>query len=370
MNLQNNTSRRLRVALIPPLWARVAPATQGGVEYIVYLLAEELVRRGHQVTVFTSSDSPTTARVEALCEWNMIEAMERGRAWEYEYYESCNIAEALRASDSFDIIHSHVGCYAIPFGVLSPTPVLHTLHNPITPDAIWLLERYQNAAVTAVSRQQIAGVPEQRRCGIRVVNNGCDFDSYEFSPSPGKYLAFLGRMGAGKSPLDAIRIANEAGMPIVLAGQPLDEEERVYFTEEIEPLIDGNNVVYIGQADHQQKCALLRDAAALLFPIQAEEAFGLVMIEAMACGTPVIAFQRGPVEEVVDFGKTGFYAASMEALSSFVPSALALDRTIIREHAKERFGHVRMVDEYLQAYEVLLSAGWNARASVIPASGL
>ncbi len=367
MNLQNNTSRRLRVALIPPLWARVAPATQGGVEYIVYLLAEELVRRGHQVTVFTSSDSPTTARVEALCEWNMIEAMERGRAWEYEYYESCNIAEALRASDSFDIIHSHVGCYAIPFGVLSPTPVLHTLHNPITPDAIWLLERYQNAAVTAVSRQQIAGVPEQRRCGIRVVNNGCDFDSYEFSPSPGKYLAFLGRMGAGKSPLDAIRIANEAGMPIVLAGQPLDEEERVYFTEEIEPLIDGHNVVYIGQADHQQKCALLRDAAALLFPIQAEEAFGLVMIEAMACGTPVIAFQRSSVEEVVDFGKTGFYADSMRALSSFVPRALALDRRIVREHAKERFGHARMVDEYLQAYEVLLNAAWNAPTSLLPA---
>jgi len=362
-----NASGRLRVALIPPLWARVAPATQGGVEFIVYLLAEELVRRGHQVTVFTSSDSATTARVEALCEWNMIEAMERGRAWEYEYYESCNIAEALRASDSFDIIHSHVGCYAIPLGFLSRTPILHTLHNPITPDAIWLLERYTNAAVTAVSRQQIAGVPEQRRRGIHVINNGCDFDSYEFSPSPGKYLTFLGRMGAGKSPLDAIRIANETGMSIVLAGQPFDEQERLYFTEKIEPLIDGDNVVYIGQADHKQKCALLRDAAALLFPIQAEEAFGLVMIEAMACGTPVIAFQRSSVEEVVDFGMTGFYADSMRALASFVPRALALDRRIVRERAKERFGHVRMVDEYLQAYDGLLHSASNARASVIPA---
>lgn len=369
MNLQN-TSRRLRVALIPPLWARVAPATQGGVECIVFLLAEELVRRGHQVTVFTSSDSSTSARVEALCEWNMIEAMEKGRAWEYEYYESCNIAEALRASKSFDIIHSHVGCYAIPFGTFSRTPILHTLHNPITPDATWLLKRYANAAVTAVSRQQIAAIPEQRRRGIRVINNGCDFDSYEFSPSPGKYLAFLGRMGAGKSPLDAIRIANEAGMPIVLAGQPLDEEERVYFTEKIEPLIDGDNAVYIGQADHQQKCALLRGAAALLFPIQAEEAFGLVMIEAMACGTPVIAFQRSSVEEVVDFGKTGFYASSLGALSLFVPRALALDRRTIREHSKKRFGHVRMVDEYLQAYEALLNAAWCAPTTLTPAREL
>src|SRR5947209_3387027 len=263
-----NTSRRLRIALVPPLWAQVAPATKGGVEYIVYLLAEELVKRCHEVTVFTSSDSPTSARIDALCQWNMIEAMERNRAWEYEYYETCNIAETLQKSDSFDVIHFHVGCYAIPLGVLSRAPALHTLHNPITPDAIWLLGRYANAPVTAVSRQQIA---------------------------------------------------------------------------------------------------VLKDAGALLFPIQAEEAFGLVMIEAMACGTPVIAFQRGSVEEVVDFGKTGFYADSMQVLASFVPRALSLDRRVVREHAKQRFGHVRMVDEYLQAYEAILKARWNGRASLTTA---
>jgi glycosyltransferase involved in cell wall biosynthesis len=351
-----HTTRRMRVGLVPPLWARVGPATAGGVEYIVYVLAEELVKRGHEVTVFTSRDSATSARIHALSDWNMIQAMERGRAWEYEYYEICNIAEALQRSDSFDLIHLHVGCYAIPLGALSRVPVLHTLHNPITPDAIWLLGRYAKAPVTAVSHQQIAEIPEERRRRIRVINNACNFDDYEFSESPGKYLAFLGRMAPDKSPLDAIRIAKQAGLPIVLAGRPLDREEGAYFKEKIEPLIDGQNVVYIGPVDHRQKSAFLKEAGALLFPIQAEEAFGLVMIEAMACGTPVVAFQRSSVEEVVDFGKTGFYADRMEALPSFVALALSLDRKAVREHARQRFGHARMVDEYLQAYNAMLDA--------------
>jgi len=360
----------LRIALVPPLWARVALATQGGVEHVVCLLADELVRRGHDVTVFTSSDSSTKAKIKAVCEWNMIEAMKWNRAWEYEYYETCNIAEVLQESDSFDVIHFHVGCYALPLGALSRVPVLHTLHNPVTPDAIWLLKRCAAAPVTAVSRRQISEVPEERQRDIRIINNGCDFSSYEYSESPGDYLAFLGRMGPGKSPLDAIRIAKEAGLPIVLAGEPLDGQERTYFEEKIEPLIDGKDVVYIGAVDHKQKVAFLKDAAALLFPIQAEEAFGLVMIEAMACGTPVIALQRSSVEEVVDFGKTGFYGDSMGTLASFVPRALLLDRNIVREHAGQRFGHVRMVDNYLQAYEAILNPNWDGQPSLARAREL
>jgi glycosyltransferase involved in cell wall biosynthesis len=348
----------MRIALVPPLWARVASATQGGVEYLVYLLADELVKRGHAVTVFTSSDSPSQGRIHAICERNMIEAMEKGCAWEYEYYETCNIAEVLQESGSFDVIHFHVGCYAIPLGSLSQAPVLHTLHNPVTPDAIWLMNRYPDASITAVSRNQIAGIPEKRRHKIRVINNACDFDAYEFSEIPGKYLAFLGRMGPGKSPLDAIRVAKESGVPIVLAGQALDGEERAYFTEKIEPLIDGEDVVYLGPVDHRQKNALLKNAGALLFPIQAEEAFGLVMIEAMACGTPVIALRRSSVEEVVDFGKTGFYADEVSKLAPLVGRACALDRRLVQEHARKRFGHRRMVDEYLHAYEAVIHGTW------------
>src|SRR6266700_2622346 len=303
----------LRIALIPPLWAKVAPGTAGGVEYMVHLLADGLVARGHAVTVFTSRDSPTKASLVSLCDYNMIEAMERGLAWEYEYYEMSNIARALTCSSNFDVIHMHVGAYAIPLGELSRAPVLHTLHNPVTRDAIWQLERNADAHVTAVGHRQIAEIPERRRKSIQVIQNACDFAAFEFSPGPGRYLAFLGRMGPEKAPHLAIEIARQAGWPIVLAGMPLDDSERAYFAEKVQPLVDGQNVACIGPVNDLQKSAFLRDAAALLFPVQGEEAFGLVMIEAMACGTPVVALRRSSVEEVVDYGRTGFYADSPEA---------------------------------------------------------
>jgi glycosyltransferase involved in cell wall biosynthesis len=360
----HGSSSRLRVAIVPPLWARVAPATQGGVEYLVYLLAEELVKRGHEVTVFTSSDSPTTARIEALIESNLLEAMEKGSALEGKYYETCNLAEALQRSDEFDVIHFHAGCYAIPLAGFSRAPVLHTLHNPITCDAIWLLNRYPQAPVSAVSRNQIADIPKERRDNIRIIHNACNFDAYQFSASAGSYLTFLGRMASTKGVLEAIQVAKEAGLPIVLAGRPMTGKDRTYFNEKIKPLINDKDVHYIGHVDHQQKTVLLRDSAALLFPIQADEAFGLVMIEAMASGAPVLAFRRSAVEEIVDFGKTGFYADSIQELVSYVPRALGLDRTAVYKHAKRRFGHERMVDEYLQAYQAVISESWNGQAAL------
>ena len=149
-----------------------------------------------------------------------------------------------------------------------------------------------------------------------IVYNGCDFDAYEPSFEPGKYLAFLGRMSPEKNPLDAIRIAQAAGMPIVLAGQPQNRRKSRYFAEKIQPLIDGERVRWIGPVNHAQKNELLRNAAALLFPIQWDEPFGLVMIEAMACGTPVVAHRRGSVEEVVDNGVTGFHSSVIDGLSN------------------------------------------------------
>src|SRR6266699_293311 len=300
---------------------------------MVHLLADGLVARGHAVTVFTSRDSSTKASLVSLCDYNMIEAMERGLAWEYEYYEMSNIAKALTCSSNFDVIHMHVGAYAIPLGELSSAPVLHTLHNPVTRDAIWQLERSYDAHVTAVGHRQIAEIPERRRKSIPVIHNACDFAAFDFSPGPGRYLAFLGRMGPEKAPHLAIEIARQAGWPIVLAGMPLDDSERAYFAETVAPHIDGQTVIHLGAVDQAQKSAFLRDAAALVCTVQWDEPLGLVMIEAMACGTPVIAWHRGSVAEVVDGGKTGYYGDSVDELVRLIPPALALERSLIRQHA-------------------------------------
>ena len=351
----STTMSKLRIAQVAPVWTAVPPNTYGGTERRVYLLTEELVRRGHQVTLFASADSVTSATLRAVCQINLIESMEKGDAYAYDYYANANLAEALRDASSFDVINCHLGSPWIPLGTASRTPVLHTLNTALTVDDIWMLAHYPEVPVSALSHSQIATVPLPRREKIAVVYNGCDFDAFEALETPGKYLAFLGRMGPLKNPYGAIRIAQEVGIPIVLAGHPQDRTEVEYFNEQIMPLIDGKNVNYIGLVNHAQKNELLKHAAALLFPIQWVEPFGNVMIEAMACGTPVLACNYGSVGEVIDPGKTGFYADSVEALPALIPQILSLDRQLVRQHARQRFSHKNMTDGYLRQYDRLLN---------------
>lgn len=355
--MKKASPRPLRIAQVAPLWASVPPASYGGAELVVHWLTEGLVKRGHAVTLFASGDSRTSATLRSVCEQNLMETMARGNAWSYDYYANSNLVEALRHAASFDIIHCHLGSAYIPFGALSTTPVLHTIPSSLEyVDELFVLNRYPNVPIAALSHSQIASVPPERRSNIRVIYPGFDFKEYLASETPGDYLAFLGRMAPRKNPLGAIRVAQAAGLPIVLAGQPMTEEEVPYFSEQIKPLIDDRQVIYLGPVTHSQKVELLKGAAALLFPIQWSEHFGVVMIEAMACGTPVIACNRGSVSEVVDPGKTGFYAEAVEDLASLVPRALALDRRLVQEHARRRFGVDRMVDEHLGLYQELVAS--------------
>lgn len=349
--------KSLRIAQVAPLWTSVPPATYGGTELIVHLLTEELVRCGYDVTLFATGDSQTSAKLRPVCESNLIKVMRDGGAYQYEHYANASICEAMRDGNSFDLIHCHLGCAWIPLTALSATSVLHSIGSAVTVDDQWILNRYPNLIVTFRTYSQIATVPPEDRKNIRVIYNACNFEAFEFSEQAGKYFAFLGRMSPEKNPLGAIQIAKEVGLPIVLAGEPMIANEQQYFKEKIRPLIDGVSVIYWGPVNHAQKNDLLKNATALLFPIQWSEPFGIVMIEAMACGTPVVACKKGSVAEVIDFGKTGFYAESVEELTSVAYQAMSLNRYTVREHAKHRFSVRRMVDDYIELYESLVERG-------------
>lgn len=349
----NQNAQRLRIAQVAPLWMRIPPETYGGAELMVSLLTEELITNGHDVTLFASGDSETRAKLHPIGTYSVADAMSRGEAYEYEHYANASLAEALRASSNFDLIHCHLGFSRIPFGINSPIPVVHTLHTPLGIDDQWTLRRYPSVPVVAISRYQAASIP--RECKqVSVIHHGIDFGTYEVSSQPGAYLVFIARMGPQKSPLDAIRIAERAGLPLVLAGKPQNAEEERYFQEQIKPHVDGQRVRYLGPVTHMQKNELLKKAAALLFPIRGPEAFGLVMVEAMACGTPVLAFRTASVEEIVDVGVTGYTALDPETLASMVERAIALDRTTVRAHAEKRFSHTRMARDYISAYHSLV----------------
>lgn len=344
----------LRIAQVAPLWTPIPPRTYGGIELLMKLHIEELVARGHDVTLFASGDCSTSAKLRPVVDTNLTEILEEGKGYSYEHYTNSMMAEVIQAAGEFDVIHYHLSSAWLPIAALAKTPGLFTLHTTPLPDDEWAFRRWPQVAVNGISTWQMRAASLRLGREFPVVYNGCDFDAYDPCFEPGKYLAFLGRMSPQKNPLGAIRIAQDLGLPIVIAGQPQNANEQRYFADEIKPLIDGERVRWIGAVNHPQKNELLRHAAALLFPIQWDEPFGLVMIEAMACGTPVVAHRRGSVEEVVDDGVTGYHSGVLDALAELVPQALKLDRESVREHARRRFSFQSMVDEYLGLYRALI----------------
>jgi glycosyltransferase involved in cell wall biosynthesis len=352
--MPTSAGNKLRIAQVAPLWTPIPPATYGGIELLLALLCDGLAARGHDVTLFASGDCRTRARLRAVIPVNLGELMSRGDALMYEYYLNAAMASVLAAQEEFDIIHCHLPPAWLPIAAAMRTPCTFTLHTSPHSDDEWAMRNFPQANAVAISHAQVAGASVRLGRKFPVVYNGVDFAAYDASFEPGRYLAFLGRMSPEKNPLDAIRIAKEAEMPIVLAGHPQNAAEETYFLEKVRPFIDGGPVRSIGLVNHPQKVELLRNAAALVFPIQWDEPFGLVMIEAMACGTPVLAVRRGSVAEVVDEGVTGFTAATPGEFAPLVAKACALDRRNVREHAATRFGHEKMVDDYLAHYRSLI----------------
>lgn len=343
---------RMRIAQVAPLFASTPPQTYGGTERVVSYLTEELARRGHEVTLFATSDSRTRAKLRAVRECGLFETWAREGYCAPEYCHLASAAEALSDPDAFDIAHFHMGAFSVPLSAVTPTPTVHSCGTKLDSEELWTIERFPNAVVTARSRSQIRNVAAARRASIHVLPNGCDFEFLDFTPGPRPYLAFLGRMCEDKNPLDAILAARMAGIPIVLAGEPWNESDTEYFEQRIRPLVRAPEVRWIGAVNEGEKRELLRQAAALLFPIRWDEAFGIVMIEAMACGAPVVAYDEASVPEVVEDGVTGFVCRTVEEMAKGIDRAVALDAAAVRAAALPRFGLKAFGDRYENLYNL------------------
>lgn len=335
----------LRIALVAPVATTVPPPRSGSIETMTALLADGLAARGHDVTLFAVAGSSTAARLQATF---AVGYRDGSREWPWELCELFNMSAALRRAADFDVIHLQAESYpmSLAFEGLVATPLLHSLHYSPSADEVAMWRRYAEAPLVALSEEQARSL-----AGLNVratIPHGLDLTQFPARATTGDYLLFLGRFTPGKGVLTAIEIATRAGVPLRLAAQAND-----YYHAHVEPLVDGARVRYVGELGHDEKVALLAEARALLYPVQSAEPFGLVLTEAMACGTPVAAFARGAANEIVEPGVTGGLFDGADALVAALPGVMALDRATIRARAAARFGADRMVDAYVALYQQL-----------------
>ena len=339
----------MRIAQISSLNSPVPPPAYGGTELIVFLLTEALIRRGHQVTLFASGDSVTSAELVPACEFALkgsgIPLKQR------HIIGMINVLNCLERAGEFDIIHNHAFPEGLATADLSNTPCLTTFHENL--DGMEeLFLRYQGWYNT-VSRSQKNNLPDKEGY-VGIVYNAINVNSYPFSidGERGNYLLFLASLIPKKGPHIAIEVAKRLKRRLVIAGN-INEEYPEYFRDEIEPQIKGNLICYFGEANQEQKKELLVQADCLVAPIVWEEPFGLQFIEAMACGTPVVAFNRGAVPEVVKHTETGFVVNTIEGMVAAIKNIPWIDRTICRQHVEQKFDAPRMVQNYLDIYECI-----------------
>jgi glycosyltransferase involved in cell wall biosynthesis len=338
-------SKSLCIAQVAPLYESVPPKLYGGTERVVSYLTEELVRQGHQVTLFASGDSRTSAELVPVCDRALRLDPQRPAS---PALHTLMLEEVFKRAGSFDIIHCHTDCIHLPLARRSPVPVLTTLHGRLDlPGLDSLFREFSDQPVTSISDAQRRPLPDANWAGT--VYHGMPLDLHTPSYSPGKYLAFLGRTSPEKRLDRAIAIARASGIPLKIAAK-VDLEDRAYFTSCIEPLIDPPFIEFIGEINEREKTAFLGSALALLFPVDWPEPFGLAMIEAMACGTPVIAFPCGAVPEVIDVGLTGYLVRSVDEAVERVSNIQQLDRRRCREVFERRFSVTRMANDYCDVY--------------------
>jgi glycosyltransferase involved in cell wall biosynthesis len=342
----------MRIAQVAPLYESVPPKLYGGTERVVSYLTEALVRAGHDVTLFASGDSVTNAELDSAwpCALRLDPTCD-----DYQTPHLLQLERVLQRSAEFDLIHFHVeGCHFPSLRRLA-TPHVTTLHGRLDRAALGpLFAEFDDIPVVSISDAQRVPIPHARWCGT--VYHGLPENALRYSAGPGEYFAFLGRISPEKRVDRAIEIATRLNVPLKIAAK-VDRVDQEYFKTEIEPLLDNPIVEFIGEINEQQKSDFLGGARALLFPIDWPEPFGLVMIEAMACGTPVVAMKGGSVPEIIDHGVTGFCVDTLDAAVDAATRVASIDRAGCRAAFEQRFSAARMASDYIEVYRTLVERG-------------
>lgn len=347
--------KKLKIAQVAPLWFSIPPKKYGGIEWIVYLLCEGLKKLGHKVTLFATGDSKVSCKLVATYPRSLIEA---GISWQNPIFNLLNLTEAFKRAKDFDIIHTHVDLWECFFSPLTKTVSLHTIHNPLyTSDdpkknhRLSTLKHFSDQNFVAISRSQ-KKLSRITLNFVDVIYNGIKIENFKFNPKPKDYFLWCARVDKYKGIENAIEIAKKAGVKLFLAGR-LDPVQKDYFKKSIKPHL-GKKIKFLGEVSHQEKSRLFGGAKALLYPIEWHEPFGLIMVEAMACGTPVIAFKRGSVPEVVKNGKSGFVVENIEEGVEAVKNIEKIKREDCRRWVEENFTAEIMVKNYEKLYYRLL----------------
>jgi glycosyltransferase involved in cell wall biosynthesis len=338
----------MRIAQVAHLTESVPPKTYGGSERIIAYLTDQLVHLGHEVTLFASADSVTTARLESVCgdavrsPETLTERMARLMLLQERIFQ---------LSAQYDIIHAHLDFLAFPLARRSETPVVTTVHGKLDlPELQTVYREFSDVPLISVSDAQRLPCPWAN--WKATIHHGLPLDLYRFNTGGGGYLAFLGRLSPEKGPVEAIEVAKRAGFPLRIAAK-VDPADTIYYQDVIKPLLADGSVEYVGELTDREKNTFLGDAVALVCPFR-PESFGLVLIESLACGTPVLVYNHGSFPEIIEDGETGFLCAHVEDMVKAVEKLSSIDRARCRRSFEERFTAERMTNEYVRVYDQIV----------------
>lgn len=341
----------MRIAQIAPIAERVPPKKYGGTERVIDALTEELVKRGHDVTLFASGDSKTSAKLISVVPQSLREA-KVADPYGLNEWTLLNIGYAYKMQEKFDIIHDHTAPTSILSAGLAHTPTVLTMHRPFTENNKVMYQTLDNVNLVAISNAQAKMGKNLNIQGM--VYNGLEMNHYPFVEKPDKYLLYIGRLDLEKGVHIAIEVAQRTNMPLIIAGK-LDSVWKEFYMEFVEPALEDKRIQWVGEVNEQERNELMSHAYATLHPVTWPEPFGLTMIETMACGSPLVALRQGSIPEVVQHGKTGFVVDTADEMVEAVKKLDQIDRSYCREYALKTFNASKMADAYEAIYEKILA---------------